>query len=299
MIDTILGDRPLGLEIKDIVALPTRHFDTVFRIRDEAGKVYKLRVCTSPERAELLANRTARLDSVMPRLCGRDRHYLVSEFLNGERLETSRQDVPPNRLKERAERVFSRIGEMMATAHQYEEACKYNPDEKFHSALDACFRHGIFSVREAKDLVSLHEELRQGVDYQCTLDLEDTALHNFMVTTPERDIYFIDEEGVGTIRGVGLTRLVWRLEFRGKDDTRLTDHLIRKMFDAYEQASPGFLTREYLQLISIFDLVRRIEHRAGKKRDFSDELELLRAYHIPCAPTAIAARKRWPVMGGV
>lgn len=249
---TILKDCPFKnkIHISKIKQFKIGSTKEAFHLIDISKNSYKLRVCKTIHKARELENNIKNLNQIFPDFHGRDKQYLLLSYIKGYR--------PPTLLDK--DTLFE-IGRLQALVNQ--TACSGDAsalDRKFLKTLSKVAQYQIISIPEEKTIQTNFESLRAEIDYRFCLDIRDTSLDNFIKTSSK--MYYVDENGIGNLGGVGLVRLFRPL---GRKPTLLSKKHKQYLQTGYESINKTFWTPEYLSLVSLYDMVNRLYTRFRPK----------------------------------
>ncbi len=265
---------------------------TAWKVRDAQGRAYKLRVCESAHRARRLEGYIRRLGGIYPGFHGRDRRYLLSSFVAAPRSAGAGFAAGNAWHAEGVQRLYFQIGKLHALAHRCPSRGRAQElDRRCGGLLRQLAREGALPSREAAEAIRLYEGLRQSVDYEFRLDLRDSTPRNFV--RGEEGLYFVDEEGIDQIKGLGLARLTVR-GLPGDQPGGLLGELTESVRAGYEETGARFPSLESLRLLALYDLATRIEAKLAAGRPIAAELVDLGALLRPARPVRPAGRAARP-----
>ena len=278
-VEEILQRRPFAglLEIASLEPLGIEHgfSGTAFRLTDRDGRNFKLRVCSWSGRARNLERYLNGLPGVFPSLVAREGRLLLLEYLDGYRtlmrLELlrrakalgrigalahqagSRPEVGGGRARRRLvsfrwKRQFQRDLALLARSAVLPPASRRGAEQKFHGYLE-----------------------RFGLPVE--LELDDLHKANFVYRETDRDLRYVDEEGVGLRpKGLGMASFLKTVKKRVAWD---------RYREGYAQvADASFLTAEYTEYLLLQDAVRRVARKVrlgNRLHKVPEELSHIRA----------------------
>ncbi|MBW2046075.1 MAG: hypothetical protein JRI96_14530 [Deltaproteobacteria bacterium] len=199
------------------------------RIRDSNGKFYKLKVSPSIRIAKKYERIINLVPHILPKFYGRDRNYLLSEFLDGRTLT-----------KDESLDIFFEAGKMCGEISKYK--AEPNKKKEFENInckiIKSLLKKQVISSKDYQKILKSYEYLAQKIEYDVVLAPLDIKLSNFMLDSQNK-LYFVDEDGIDyNINGVWLDYL----KFDKKQN--------KAFLKGYHSVSPlrFFNNKEYLRL---------------------------------------------------
>jgi len=231
-----------------------------FKLQCQDGHYYKLRVCVSPKQAEFVASRIQTIPQVFPKLYGTDRQYLLTDFVPGQNLgyqyAKATSDIDTDLKK-----WFYKMGELHGLVHKQTHACDLiDADESVIKTFKQLEKRKILSKSTLKIYQTYYEKLRQDHEYLFGLDLRDAHFYNFV--QHQDQLVFVDEEGLGSIQGIGLVSVLRQLDWLpGKQPNEYAKSLI----EGYKHISGHPIEWQMLILNSIYHYALTLADCISKK----------------------------------
>ncbi|MGB0383489.1 MAG: hypothetical protein ACPGWR_01575 [Ardenticatenaceae bacterium] len=261
-LDTMKRDRPFA-ELVGAAEIVPMHFGKsrqAFQLRGCNGVLYKLRVCASIEKAVKFEQLVTVAAAAFPRFYGRDRNYLLLNYIDGAIFSGYQSARSSAGELDQIGRIYTQIGEMHATIHQQPHALASQSeqlDRKVERALRAIVQANIISSAERQNILHDYTKLRQQVDFEFSYDLK-SASHKDFICTPTR-VYYIDEGAIGTLRGLGMVRLLEKIG--RKINKKRTPNFQPFVINGYESEGIPFPNAAYIDLLVSYDSIIRIAKR--------------------------------------
>jgi hypothetical protein len=249
------------------------HSGTAFFVTDRGGRRFKLRDCRFGWRAGALARWIEALPDVLPALVARQGRYLLLEVLEDHRPVTRRElirgAIALGRIGARTHRVGAPRGPRERALHR---AVSLGFDVRFRRDLVLLRRRGVVSAATARGALAKYRSHHRRYGLPVGLELDDLHKGNWMLRESDRDLRYVDEEGIGLRPlGTGLATLL-------KTATR-TRTWERYRIGWAEVADASFLTMPYTEYLVLMDTVRRVAHKVrteGRLEKLPDEVAQLR-----------------------
>ncbi|MFT5367662.1 MAG: hypothetical protein ACI8V2_002623 [Candidatus Latescibacterota bacterium] len=276
---TILKDRPFSntLRIAKIEQFQTGRSGGAFKIWSTENVAFKLRVCKTPGQAKELEKDILRLKDVFPQFYGRDQQYLLLKLISGECLHWQFFVKHTSKSGEQKKQICFKIGQLQGMANKH--ICPGSPGEVdaiFHQRLNKLTQRHILSKSEQKTLTQTYHALRQKVAYAFCLDLRDSSFANYIHT--ESQVHFIDEEGLGQVKGIGIAQCLRQLSYSTEPQMQIYK---KSLLQGYQSVQPDLWNGDYLLLVSLLDQINRIYDRTYKSgRNIDKDLDRLRGFRI-------------------
>jgi hypothetical protein len=222
------------------------------------GKKYIVRKCKTKERADSFEEIIEKLEKhkFLPKYLGRKRNNLFFEY------------IPGRDLTEEDTRYAARIGKIYGYVNnEKSKRKKYNYASKFKKSLNFLIEKRVINKEKQDIIIKKFNQLHKNLKLKFGIDLLDTDPTNFRLSRGK--IYYVDIEGfafdiIG--RGFGKVFLKW---FK-------TEKQRSNFLDGYNSVySSKYLTKDYLQFIYLFFLIRNTRSKIKNKLDYSKNLELL------------------------
>jgi len=211
------------------------------RIKDYQGKFYKLRVFPSTKMAEKQESIVQLVSKIFPKFYGRDRNYLLFEFLDAR---TISKDENPD--------IFLRIGEMCGEVNNIKADgnAKKDLEEHYYTVIESFLKKGIISSEDLRRILMVYKKLLCEIQYKVVLSIMDIQFANFMLDSQNK-LYFVDEDGIDyNIQGYGFDT------FSDKFDKKQ----IKYFFKGYNSVnSIKFYDKDYEKLVIFLHLVEKIQ----------------------------------------
>ena len=264
--DRVFEDRPFAdrLEILEIEPLARGGSGESFRIRDAGGDLLKLRICAGVDDATRCEISIRQLSALFPRFLGRDRHYLLSELVDGEMLE-DRPDPPG----------YFAMGRLHALANQLRCPPGTDPDRRFELGLAGLTDRGVISTGERRRIDDTYRQLRGSLDFVPRWDLRDASLENFVARG--EDVYYVDEQGIGRLAGMGLGRLFKESVPKLCLNASWARARLGRLIEGYRSVGETFPSPEDLLLVTLNDLLHRLRRFEPESAQDHRDLRFLRA----------------------
>jgi hypothetical protein len=281
--EKIKKDKPFSglLNIEDIVALSDysdREIDGRFlfygislQIKDFDGKFYKLRTYSSIEAAIRKERLILLVPHSLPKFYGRDRNYLLFEFLQGRSLTVN----------ERPD-VFFKIGKMCGEVNnlQQEDEKKYELKESYCQKINCIFEQDIVPYQNYQEIISNYRKVLSEEKYEVTLGFNDIQRCNFMIGLDDK-LYFTDEDALEyNIKGYGFHDVIFRF---CPSTSGFIKEYKRAFFLGYNSINSSiFLNQDYIKFASFLFQVDSALFclRLGRRKDMEFELKkLLKEQH--------------------
>lgn len=257
-------DKPFSdlINITHIEPLPV-HYSNIssmnaFKIKDSHGKFYKLRVESTSDIAERRERIIKAVSYFLPLFYGRDRKYLLFEFLQGRELVTENESLD----------IFFKIGTMYGEINKLKyDGSKEEMEDKMCRKIKFIFEKKIISVEDYTIVSTIYDELRRTIEYDIVLDVVDFSRSNFMIVSSNK-VYLVDDNAIRyTIKGYGL--IPQRLPCVNEEQRKA-------LLDGYKSVnSIDFLQKDYQKLLTFKYCLDKIHFRSIAQRDYHEELKIL------------------------
>ncbi|MBI2666678.1 hypothetical protein HYX13_03645 [Candidatus Woesearchaeota archaeon] len=257
LIELIKQERPFApsLQIKQIISLESKAAISgeSFQIIDAIGKKYKLRRCENEEKAKEIEAHVRRLPRYFPRFYGRDRYYLLFEWMDGE-LFQDMENISPE--------ICYKVGKIMGEAHALEEL---DPHKKVGKWYAGRFREikkaGILDEENLAKVQLFYKNHRKKLQLDVVLEFHDAGLPNLMYK--EGRVYYVDEGGFGKkVKGLGLTKPLRWMKTAGQKEA---------FWRGYnEHYSSDYFDNDYQRFMEFLQLLRTLAWLPKKGRDVTE-----------------------------
>ena len=260
----IKKDKPFSdlINITHIEPLHTHYGNigcaTSFKIQDSQGKFYKLRVEPKSSTAEEREQFIKAVSHFLPLCYGRDREYLLFEFLQGRELVTENESLD----------LFFKIGTMYGEINKLKyDGSKEEMEDKMCRKIKFIFHKKIISAQDYKIVSAIYDELRRTIEYDIVLEVADFSRSNFMIVSPNK-VYLVDDGALKyKMKGYGL--IPQRLPGTNKEQREA-------LFNGYKSVnSLDFFKKDYKKLLTLLYSIDKIQFRSIAQRDYHEELKIL------------------------
>lgn len=281
LIEKIEADRPFSplLNIEDIVALVDYanleidgrllFYGVSFRIKDSIGKLYKLRVYASVEAAVRQEGVVLLVPHVLPAFLGRDRNYLLFEFLEGRLLADNEK---PD--------TFFQIGKICGEVNNLRDTDNNGREleKRYYQKIDCFFKKNIVSYGDHQKIISTYREFMRDIKYEVVLGFNDIQKCNFMISSDNK-LYFIDEDAVEyNIKGYGFDNVIERFYYSCQNLVEFQEEYTEAFFSGYNSVNcANFLSKNYKQFSLFLYLIDNAIYflRTGRVQEMAIELKKL------------------------
>lgn len=264
--EDVLRDKPFGhlMQISEIKLTTGGSSRATYRVRSHDGQFYKLRTAPGESKAQLMEARVRTLSDLFPRFFGRDRNYLLFEFLNGQEMDHYLKTMPPQEAQEKAPALFYKMGQFHARAHQLKaEGASEQLDANIHQWLGDLHSHNLLTPEEWRQAQFLYDETRRDNNYQFYFDLKGSAFDNFMFVGDI--LYYVDEGGIENIKWMGLAKLIVKAA-EGSRKKQKQPNLMTSFIEGYQSSGLPFIDRGARTLVVFYYLVRWLIRNRGEER---------------------------------
>lgn len=191
----------LNLAVLEPLGLPHRGFTgQVFKVKSAKGKFYKLRRCDDEKEALRIAKYSKLAQAHIPQFYGRDRRYLLFDFIDGRCLADDLM------LKD-----CHAMGRIYAKVHKIK--VKGNLKQEFRYIIGwtgKLLRAKVISQNEHDKIIGTLNSMKKDIDKSLVLEIFDLHPDNFMAANNR--VFLIDEGGMHiTFRGIGFMKAFEKL----------------------------------------------------------------------------------------
>jgi len=226
----------------------------------KGNEKYVLRICRDMETANLYEALSKKFEKYgfLPKLLKRQGKKLLYEYIPGRDLRKS----DALKLAYQVGKIAGRISETPFSGQE-----KIDFDERFYKELDYLIRKSIIDKQKAVHIKEKYKELRETINPKNCLEIVDPCPDNFRLSKGK--VYLVDIHAIKIDmkgRSFAKTFMKW---FKTKTQ--------RKRFEeGYNSVSSmKFLTKNYLELVYLYHLVKNIAMKARDKRDYKTQLNKL------------------------
>ncbi len=239
-----------------------------FRIRDSIGRLYKLRAYSSVETAVEQESIVQLIPHILPKFYGRDRNYLVFEFLRARPI-----------IDNESPDIFYKIGKMYGEVNSLKagDDKKQELKEIYYQKIDCFLEQGIVSRQNHQKILGIYRKLCRNITYKVVLGFNDLNKGNFMIDL-ENKLYFVDEDAIEyNIKGYGLDNMIYRFYF-GSPPIEFKDEYTKAFFLGYDSVNSSvFLNQGYQKLLTFLFMIDNVLYffRTERTKDMHYELKRL------------------------
>jgi hypothetical protein len=259
------------MEISEIISLEGIGATSgeAFQVLDSEGRRFKLRSCASVARATRIERNVKHMARGLPQFMGRDRNYLLFEWVEGQSLHELRSTSIPIP-------VFRELGRLAGAAHALDEVAKWATADRYFKSLIRTLKKTKRVPRDFLRRLKRHHKLLRGSrEIPVVLEIGDFHPRNFMfdaVDDPEAVRgWFVDEAGFTyRIKGLGLAKPLF------------TEKLIKtpEQLDAFWQGygefhSNAYFDADYQAYVAFVQRVRTLASKAKRGREISERIACL------------------------
>lgn len=272
--DFILKDKPFGMEIKEIKSLSGDGAlsGQSFVVINNEGVKFKLRACSDVEHAKRIETNVKLLPHAFPKFFGRDRNYVLFEWVDGELwYDALGKPIPDS--------IFYQLGKIIGEAHELNDVKPGKSADGFFSALLRDIKDsGKVSSEFIKAISDKYSKLRKGLKVDVVLEINDIHPRNFIISDldkPERaKLYFVDEDGFGhKIKGLGMAKPLF-IEKIVKKESQL-----KAFWNGYkEHHSNDYFDKDYQNFVTFVQLVRSLAVKCRKNLDTSKIISSIKEF---------------------
>lgn len=252
-----LRDRPFA-ERLDIDRVEPLDLDTglsgrAFVIVARDGTRFKLRQCGSAARASRIERYVGVWPDLFPALVGRDRRYLLFEYLDGHVPLTRRE------MLDEAQAIGGFAAHLHAAGSslvspQAAAWMGFRFRVQFRRDLGLLRRRGQVGRATAQRLIAKARARHAQHGLPIAVELDDVHKANWMWRGPGTRLRFVDEDGIGLRpKGMALATLLKTATF--------SKQLRRFQVGYGEVADASWIEPSYLEYLLLLDTVRRVAHK--------------------------------------
>lgn len=152
-------------------------------IKDASGRLYKLRMVRTIEMAKRGERIVRLVPHILPKFYGRDRNYLLFEYLQGRML--TRNEKPE---------IIFQLGKMCGEANKFKAdiAEKRKFVEYYYSVIKSFFKRKLINFKEYRNILKTYEFLLKKIKHEVVLGITDMWLPNFLLASQNR-VFLVDE----------------------------------------------------------------------------------------------------------
>lgn len=275
-INDILKDKPFSklLKIKKIELLAGEGAlsNQTYLLIVEDNKKYKLRCCSKIEQAERIERNVKLLPNAFPKFLGRDKNYVLFEWIDGELLyDVLSKSIPKE--------VYYQIGEIVGEAHALNDInLSKSPDKFFNYIIKQIEEGKQIGDDLLKKIVQIYKKLKGKLKVDIVLEINDIQPRNFMIKNrlnPEKiKVYFVDEDGFGhKIKGLGLAK---PLLIEGLIKTKEQKDAFWEGYNKHHDST--YFDNKYQEFVKFMQIIRSLAVRSRKNMDISNSLDLIKKY---------------------
>lgn len=229
----------------------------VFILENSYNK-YKLRCCSSINKAETIEKNLSLLPDFFPYFYGRDSQYLLFDFIRGNHIAY-----------ELSHRDSIEIGRLVASFHQLNIVnSKSNPNKHFQKYIE--FFNKKFSDSFIEKLNARYKYFSNIIEFDLVLEFNDIHSSNILRKSSGK-LIIVDEDAIGfKPKGLGIAKALYTTQWIKNLDQQSA------FYSGYsEYYNLDYLTKDYIEFITFLQLLRTIKTKIEIRKSYSSELDHL------------------------
>ncbi len=226
----------------------------------KAGKKYVLRICKDMKTANLyeLYSKKFKKYGFLPELLDKKGRRLIYEYIPGR--DARKKDAL--KVAYSVGKIVGRISETYIPGQK-----PINFDERFYHELRYLIRKKAIDREKAVQIKKKYENIRKKVHLKNTFELVDPSPDNFRIYKGK--VYLVDINAIQLDlkgRSFSKTFMKWFITKKQREE-------FKKGYNSV--SSMKFLTKDYLELVYLYHLVKNIAFKLRGRRDYSHQFNRL------------------------